>query len=320
MKSIYHSFLLVLILCFASANVWAQDPFFAQIHANRLALSPALAGSQGAPVLAMQYRVQWVRISGHPRQATLAYDSPLKFGKGLNAGFSTQLDYFGTGYTLSAFHLHFAKEWQIAPKHYLRAGLAGGMGLGSINYAKLRFPDQLDSTGAWTPAPTVGFEYIPRVDASLGLSYHNRFFYFIGTIRHLQDNWLVESGEGYYPRLYSATSGVRIPLSEAAINGLGKVYLTPMAHYQVQGPFDIFMFGAALQTKYFQLSTWVQAGERISGGVGTSFGPVQMSYSYDHYLSDLNSGIAGPAHELSFAIRFGGKKEENPDAMPLPRY
>ncbi|MEL7529723.1 MAG: PorP/SprF family type IX secretion system membrane protein [Bacteroidota bacterium] len=323
MKTQYRLYFWALLMVFASANAYAQDPFYSQIFANRLQLSPALAGSQESAAIMTQYRAQWINIPGSYRQWGLAYDQPIKAaGKGWNGGITLNLDQAGETLTMSQAHLHIAKEFDLGAYHRLRIGLAGGLQSRSIDFYRLRFPDQIDPRqGFVAPTPPTESERFTQADFHSGLAYYNRYFYVVGTIKHLQGDWLRGDSTQLFrnlPRLYSLSSGFRIPIIKE-LEGLGSLSLNPAIHYQRQGDFDFYMLGLALETQYIQLMTWWQPGERISGGLGCTIGPVQLAYQYDRYLTNL-FGTIGPSHEISLAIRLGDRKKGERSAMPIPAY
>ncbi|MEM6347008.1 MAG: PorP/SprF family type IX secretion system membrane protein [Bacteroidota bacterium] len=310
MKTPYRFYFLALLVVFASTQAYAQVPFYGQIFANRLQLNPALAGSQGTGYVMAQYRAQWVNIAGHRQQGGIAFDQALSKGWGL--GINSQYDLSLTGFIVSNHHLHIAKEFQLGEKHFLRAGVSGGLNLRTINYNKLRFPDQIDpQTGMFIPSPTSGFEHFPIADFNAGLLYYNRLFFLSASARHLQGRAFVEVGESYPGTLYAATTGVRIPI--------GFFSLSPLAHYQRRSDVDnMYMLGLALEMQKFQFITWYQPEIRFALGLGTTLGPVQLSYQYDHYLSDVNFAFFGPTHELSLGFRLGGKEKRERSSLPMP--
>ncbi len=312
MKAQYRFYFLTILIVFASANAYAQDPFYGQIFANRLRLNPALAGSQGAGYLMTQYRAQWVNIPGYYKQWGIAYDQPL--AKGWGVGINTQYDFSVYGFTASNHHLHIAKEFQIGEKHFIRAGLSGGVNVRTINYNKLRFPDQIDPrTGFVSPAQTSGFDHFPYADFNAGLVYYNRLFFLSASAKHIQGGAFAETGQAYLNTFYSATTGIRIPI--------GPIALSPLMHYQRQGQFDnMYMLGLAVETKWLQFISWFQLEGRFSVGLGSTLGPIQLAYQYDHYLSDVNFVSFGPTHELSLGFRFGGKEKRERSALPMPLY
>ncbi|MFK7920756.1 MAG: PorP/SprF family type IX secretion system membrane protein [Bacteroidia bacterium] len=320
MKTRFRLCLLVSLFVFASANAQAQDPFYGQIFTNRLNLSPALAGSTGAANVMAQYRAQWVNIPGFYSQVGIAYDQAL--GNGWNWGATLHTDHAGEILTMSLAHLHFAKELKLAENHRLRLGFSGGMQFRTIDYLRLRFPDQINPrTGLSHPTLPSGPDHFVQADFNTGLVYYNRYFYFIGTLKHLQGDWLERDQSQVIrelPRLYSITSGLRIPIL-SDLEGLGGLSINPAVHYQRQGAYEFYMLGLSLETKYLQIMSWWQPNERISGGVGTTLGPVQIAYQYDRYLTDL-ANISGSSHELSLAFRLGGKKKRERSAMPIPKF
>lgn len=100
-----------------------------------------------------QYRVQRINIQSFYQQSGFAYDQPIqRFGKALNWGVNLNMDRAGEALTMSMAHLHFAKEWPLGGNHRLRIGISGGLQIRTIDYFKLRFPDQIDPIGGITPA------------------------------------------------------------------------------------------------------------------------------------------------------------------------
>ncbi|MEL7529724.1 MAG: PorP/SprF family type IX secretion system membrane protein [Bacteroidota bacterium] len=312
MKTQFSIYFWALLMVFASANAYAQTPFYGQMFANRLQLNPALAGSQGAGYAMAQYRNQWSNGTAIYQYLGLAYDQSI--AKTWGVGINTQYDLSVAGFTVSNHHLHIAKAFQMGEKHFLRAGLSGGLNLRSINYNKLRFPDQIDpNTGMITPSPTSGFDHFSLADFNAGLLYYNRLFFLSTSARHVQGGLFVETGAPALIREYLLTSGLRIPIS---LGSIGDFSLSPLVHYQREGTSNVYMLGLAVETAKVQLITWLMPETSLSLGLGTTLGPCQLAYQYEHYLSDDPFGNFGPTHEFSLGFLLGEGDKRQLSAMP----
>jgi len=116
---------------------------------------------------------------------------------------------------------------------------------------------------------------------------------------------------------FSTTTGFRIPVN---LGSLSSVAFSPLAHYQREGDSNTYLFGLAVETTHIQLITWLQPATRISAGLGTTLGPLQLGYQYNHMLIANNAWRRVPAHELSLGFRLASKEKRQRSAVPMPLF
>jgi len=364
----FQTWIVPVCVCFLTlfSVSYGQDPQFSQYYANPVALNPALTGASEGPRIATGYRRQWAAIPGAFRTFYFAYDQPIEIGKGLHGiGFSTMSDVAGEGSLTKldilanyAYNLPLTKSWKKF-QHFLRFGLSGGIQQATIDYYKLRFPDQLDARNGvsfQTQEPVFNnSRMIPDVGA--GVVYYNDFMYLGFSAGHITQpdqrfspvqlqNTITPSGRvvDTNPRLpmkTTITGGVKIPIGP--VHDRQQYTLTPVFIYKKQNLFDQFDIGAYLTaepmvfgiyyrgsnqivdqgtTPYTTISFKNFGNDAMVGLVGFKKGILSFGYSYDFTVSQLSNRVSGGSHELALILEF----ERNPKTkfkhrkMPCPRF
>jgi len=133
----------------------SQDPQFSQFFANPLFLNPAFAGSDEGWRIAATSRIQWAAIPGAFRTFAAAADRSFFFGgygdfPRHGAGLAIMSDVAGAGLMTKinatanySFMIPLGRRKNSA----LRLGLAAGFQQASVDFFRLRFPDQFDQDG-----------------------------------------------------------------------------------------------------------------------------------------------------------------------------
>jgi type IX secretion system PorP/SprF family membrane protein len=357
---------LAVLLILMTGSVFAQDPQFSQYYANPVALNPGLTGASEGPRIATGYRRQWASIPGAFRTFYFTYDQPIEIGKGLHGiGLSTMSDVAGEGSLTKtdilfnyAYNLPLNKSWKKF-QHFIRLGIAGGIQQATVDFYKLRFPDQLDARNGvsfQTQEPQFSeSRMIPDVGA--GIVYYNDHMYVGFSASHITEpsqrfspvqlsNIVTPNGRTVdtnpkLPMKTQFTAGVKLPIGP--VHNREQYILTPVFIFKKQASFDQLDLGFYLTaepmvfglyyrgsnmkvdqgSRSYEISTFKSFGnEALVGLVGFKKGILSFGYSYDFTISQLTNQISGGSHELALILEF----ERNPKTkfkhrkMPCPRF
>jgi len=340
MKRIFAQSLLILLLSVGFFSVsHAQDPQYSQFYSNLVLLNPAFTGSGIGPRVAMNYRAQWVGIPGYYKQFAVSFDSPISFlGTNQGVGLTFSSDVAGEGdLTRLDIILNYAYQIDINDDHTLRFGLSGGIQQASINFFKLRFPDQIDDRDGFvfpTNEPGLGgglSESNIRPDVNAGIAYYNPYAWLGVTINHI-----TEPEQRFYPniplppdqlegaklpRKFTVTGGLRLPVG--GIRNPNRIKISPAFLFKVQGQFFQVDAGVYLDIEPMVFGVWYRHQDALIGLIGFRKGVFSFGYSYDYTISRLTNGISGGSHEVSLVLEFEQKKRRKPmrhKSPPCPRF
>jgi len=310
---------------------WAQDPQFSQFYANQVVLSPAFTGIADGPRLALAYRMQWTAIPGYYRTFAAAYDQPVFFGRVRNGlGLSFLADQAGEGnLTKLNVLLNYALHIELSKNSALSLGLSGGIMQASIDFYRLRFPDQIDPNAGFV-LPTQErnfFENRIHEDVNAGALWYNKYVYVGTSVMHItqpQQRFynvpLPNQASARLPIRTNFFAGAQIPIDR---NKEGKQSVGPAVMYRIQQPFQQLDLGLYVNLDPIVLGVWYRNQDAIIGLVGIQKGMVQVGYSYDYTISSLTNRISAGSHEVSLVLlfdkerRFGMRHRRN---YPCPRF
>jgi type IX secretion system PorP/SprF family membrane protein len=309
-RPLAHALLALLCVCLFTQESRAQDPQYSQFFANQLMLNPAFTGAGTGPRVAMNYRAQWVKIPGYYKQFAFAYDQPVYFlGTRQGLGILFNSDVAGEGdLTKLNVSLNYSYQVEIVDDNFLRFGLAGGIQQASLDFYKLRFPDQIDPRDGFVrptqePVPS---QSVIRPDLSAGIAYFNEYAFLGATVNHITEP--IESftdfagQEAKLPRKYTVTGGIRIPLENT--RSRREMSITPVFLYKMQGNFYQVDGGLYLNVEPMVFGFWYRHRDAVIGLIGVRQGPFSFGYSYDYTISSLTQGISGGSHEISVNLEF----------------
>ncbi len=312
--------------------VWAQDPQFSQFYATQVVLSPAFTGIADGPRLALAYRMQWTAIPGYYRTFAAAYDQPVFFGRVRNGlGLSFIADQAGEGnLTKLNVLLNYALHIELSKNSALSLGLSGGIMQASIDFYRLRFPDQIDPNAGFV-LPTQErnfFENRIHEDVNAGALWYNKYVYVGTSVMHItqpQQRFynvpLPNPASARLPIRVNFFAGAQIPIDR---NKEGKQSVGPAVMYRIQQPFQQLDLGFYVNLDPVVLGVWYRNQDAIIGLVGIQKGMVQVGYSYDYTISSLTNRISAGSHEVSLVLLFD--KERRVGGMrhrrnyPCPRF
>lgn len=318
----------------------AQDPQFSQFYANPVVLNPAFTGAADGPRVALNFRNQWPRIPNTFRTIAVAADAPFFFGStsryprhGL--GVSVIGDQAGAGVLQkidATFNYSFLIPLGRDYDHNIRMGVAGGIQQASIDFFRLRFPDQFGPDGSIDPTSAEliannlgdnGSRIHEQINA--GLLYYNKIFYAgVSAFNITQPNQEFigtgTAGESELPLRVQAYTGVDIPLNAQKPDGPS---ISPAFMYRWQQPFSQIDLGMYVNLDPIVIGTWYRFDDAVIFLVGLRRGMFSFGYSYDYTISDLQNSTSGGAHEVSLVLEFEGprRKGKKPSAkMSCPRF
>ena len=317
-----------ILLCLLCIGAWvlglsptakAQDIQFSQFYANQVYLSPAFTGSSIGPRLAFNGRSQWVAIPGAYRTFACAFDMPWDIGPSRHGfGISLAADQQGDGnLTRTDVLLNYSFRLLINDRHAIRFGLAGGIQQASIDFFKLRFPNQYDPAAGYDPSKS-NFETPKdneiRPEITAGVLYYNKYFWAGFNANHLtqpQQRFLTSPAgpvpDSKLPMKFSVFTGFNIPINEKETRSI-----SPSILFRNQGPFYQLDLGCYVNFDPLVLGVYYRAIEpdAIIGLVGIQKGMFRFGYSYDYTISSLSNTISGGSHEVSFVVEFDKLKKK----------
>lgn len=213
--------ILTLLFVFGSISqvAVAQDPEFTQFYANPIYTNPAFAGTadcDGGGRVNLNYRNQWPSLPGTFVTTAASYDQHFD-GIGGGVGVRLLRDQAGEGLlTSQSAALQYSYFLPVNRKFALRFGIEAEYGQRSIDWARLRFEDQIDPTTGFVGATreTYNSDVVNYANFAAGLLGFTENFYFgFATHNLIQPNQSFFGNEAaIIPRRYTAHAGMVIPL------------------------------------------------------------------------------------------------------------
>ena len=200
-------------------QVYAQDPEFTQFYAAPVYTNPAMAGTGscgGGGRVVLNYRNQWPSLPGTFITTAASYDQ--NFDK-IGGGVSLLIldDRAGEGLlTSQSVSAGYSFQMPVNRRFTMRFGIEGQYGQRSIDWAKLRFEDQIDPSRGFVNATKEQWssDQVGYVNFAAGVLGYSERFYF-GLAAHN----LTQPVQSFYgnpgaiiPRRYTAHGGLVIPL------------------------------------------------------------------------------------------------------------
>lgn len=338
MKNIL-AYLFITLILFATSTVKAQDPQYSQSYSNLLLLNPAFTGSGIGPRLAINWRAQWAQIPGFYKQYAAAFDMPVEFlGTTQGVGVLVNADVAGEG-NLTKINLLFNYAYQvdINDDHTLRFGLSGGITHASIDFFRLRFPDQIDPRNGFSlPTNEPGLlgglnQSVVRPDVNAGVAYFNEYVWLGFSAHHItqpvEQFYVGQSSavnvDARLPIKYTLTGGVRIPVRKGGRNRGREVSIVPTFLIKQQGEFTQVDGGLYLNADPMVFGVWYRHQDAVIGLIGLKTGPFSFGYSYDYTVSELTQNASGGSHEISLLLEFEQyrkRKRRKHRKIPCPRF
>ena len=331
----------ICLLFFASEKSFAQDIQYSQFYANVLYLNPAFAGNSHATRGILHQRLQWPALDA--KYITSHFSVDHYFEK-VNSGVGLMVykDWQGSNtIATTEVALQYAYELHLSSRHAFRAGFQGSYVSRFINYSILRFPDQYNENGylgSDTKQPT-NRDKISYPDFTTGGIFYSDNYWVGITYAHMnRPNQSFTGSSSRLPVKLDFTAGYRIDFSsktKVRYQEQGKdVYLTPTAHYKVQGKSDQLDLGIYLLYDHLITGVWyrgiplfkhyrkhLQNNESFVALIGWRINALSISYSYDITLSKLAPVNTGGSHEINVTYIFRKtKKNKVTKKIPCPDF
>lgn len=338
MKKIQQRILLSIVLCVgAIAGALAQDIHFSNFFTNSLNLNPAMAGyMKGRMRFNFTARDQYRTVAIPYKTFSLSADARLHqrnspmppFGLGvvINYDLAGDAQYGSTQIALPvAMHIPI-NQWTISP------ALMPAIGINSLDYTKLRFPDQFD-----------GMQYDPNWNTSEILNNTRRTFFNMnaGIMATFSPSSLYSYTIGYAaynmnrPNIsWFNNDDTRLPM-RSLIHGMAWLQLSanfdlvPQAKMQFQRKQQEFQFGA-IGITYFHHSSFYKLlfglfyrskdRDAVVLTAGCNYSGFDIVFNYDINISQLRAASGGHgAMELSIThIVLDGRKRTKRAAVRCP--
>jgi type IX secretion system PorP/SprF family membrane protein len=323
---------ILMLLAVLPVCVRAQDPQFSQFFANQPLLCPAFTGAAGGPRVSLNFRSQWSSIPGSFRTFATSFDMPVKFGKTNNGlGATIMADVAGEGdLTKIDALVNYSFELSLSRsrrnQHILRFGIAAGIQTSTIDFYKLRFPDQLGQPPGTVTGETFGNSPRVREQLNLGVVYYNKFLYAGVTVANItqpRQIFLSDRGQSQttakIPIRIQGFVGGRIPLDGKK----DRMAISPALMVRSQGPFLQVDAGLYFSYDPIIIGVWYRHQDAVVGLVGFKKGIFSVGYSYDYTISRLTNAVSGGSHEVSLILEFerNNKKRRGPRSnLSCPRF
>ncbi len=329
---------LFLALLTVAAESNGQDIQFSQFYAVTPYINPAFVGGAHATRAMVHGRYQWPGIDAKFATALVSVDH---FFEKYNSGLGVMIVQDRQGLNdinTTKINVQYSYELPLSKELTVRAGLLAGYGNQSINYAQLYLPSQVDDqgnvpvTGITGAASQKGY-----FDAGSGLLVYTSKLWGSIAFHHMNrpSMTMFNSGDrAQLPMKTSFTAGYKIPLSSgnhmAYLHEDDNIFLTPTAHYKMQGKGDQLDIGLYLTYNQFLLGVWYRGIEvkRIAAGVTNSesivpsigwiFNNWSIQYSYDFTVSTLTRAGSGGSHELNITYVYHKAKKGHKTMKRLP--
>ena len=331
------------LLVLGALSLQAQDIHFSQFYLSPLNLNPAMTGVMNCNSrLVANYRNQWASVlkSNAYNTYSVSYDQRIPVGR---------YDYFGVGGTFWGDRAGEAEFETLTGKlsvsyskniggyrskaHYLVFGAEGGFAQRSLDFLKLRWPNQHDGQGGFDPNIDSGetdlMDNFTFVDMAAGLLWFSVFdennnLYIGGSFHHLNranQSFMTDEVDDLYSRVTVHAGGEFLMSSRVGLVP-GVIAMWQGPSFQVNSGASLkFLLGDSRNYQAFQLGTWVRVSNKIDSGVlvdaailSTRFdyNNFSLGFSYDVNVSDLTpASNNNGAFEFALVYKICGPERRN---------
>lgn len=320
----------LILSCFFTLVIEAQDLHFSQFYANPLYLGPSFAGAVEGSRIAGQYRSQWYGMDSPFRAYSFSFDHYFStFNSGLGVNFlsdmsgSASLGSYQVGvhysYDLKVFNI-----WHIRPGlsfSYLQHGIYG-----NIIFMDDIFNEEVGSTTT-TGTPSAAFSTSHAIDGATSLLIYTYDFWVGATVDHLlTPNISLYGTEATIPLKTSIYAGYDFRRKGKLLKPSDEV-LTFSALYKQQLNVRQLDLGASWYNEPLLIGICYRGipvvnserGDAIVFVAGIKTRQFNVGYSYDFTVSNMLRYAQG-SHEISFAYKFNLPKRIKKGGVPCPEF
>ncbi len=321
----------------------AQDPQFSQFYAVTPYVNPAFVGGAHTLRAMLHGRYQWPGIDAKYVTGLVSVDH---FFDKYNSGVGLMIIQDQQGLNdikATKINLQYSYELPLTKSFTVRAGLLGGYGTQSINYSQLYLPSQIDDQTGQVPVTGVSGAANQKgyFDIGSGLLGYTEKLWASVAFHHMNRPSMTmfnQDDRAALPMKTSFTAGYKVPLRSpsnmAYLHNADNIFLTPTAHYKMQGKGDQLDIGLYLTYNQLLLGGWYRGIEfkRISSNVYNSESAVasvgwifynwSVQYSYDITVSTLTRAGTGGSHEINitYVYRKPNNKHKPMKRLPCPDF
>ncbi len=324
---------------------YAQDIQLSQFYAVPIFQNPAFAGSAHATRVTVENRIQWPRInsstsSGALSRYTTSYASIDTYSSKYRSGFAMQMlgDWqAGSTLTSTQIGLQYAYELPISKTFTFRPGLQLDYVSRSIDYSKLRFPEDYNNQTGWNGTIQPGGPKKSFADVSSGVLLYSEKLWGGFSVHHMNTpNQSLTGGNSSLPANFTLSGGYKIHLNSnnhvTYLENPKEITLTPTFNYKSQGKsdqtdvgvyfmYDQLMAGAWYRGIPFKKYPGYRNNESIVVLLGWKYETLSIGYSYDFTVSKLQTIRSGGSHELNITYIYAKSKKYKPmKRLPCPQF
>ncbi len=336
----YYKILLLIISFITTETISVgQDIQFSQFYAVTPYINPAFVGGVHATRVMVHGRYQWPGIDAKYATALVSVDH---FFEKYNSGVGVMIVQDRQGLNdinATKVNLQYSYELPVSKALTVRAGLLGGYGNRSINYSQLLLPSQIDNQGN-TPGGigvTGAAQQKGYFDVGSGILAYTSKLWGGVSFSHMNRPSMTMYNTSDRAALNMQTSwiaGYKIPLGSghhmAYLHEEDNIFLTPTAHYKMQGKSDQIDIGFYLTYNQFLFGLWyrgiefkrinpkVTNSESAVGSIGWIYNNWSIQYSYDFTVSTLTKAGTGGSHELNITYVHHKAKKGHKTMKRLP--
>ncbi len=276
---------------------------YTQYITNPFIYNPAFAGYDNRPTLFATHRQQWLGIEGAPVTTNLIFHSPLGNKSPIAIGANINNDRFGLINNFSArFTFAYMLPLSVESEHYLKFGLAAGLGMNRVDLSEVNFDDD------YTLNTINNGNIYP--DGRFGIQYHFKHLNIGLTLPHLFVSPLADSEESSLVQI-SQMSKYLTMINYRFNFGTGEVLaFEPTLMYQVTGTQHNRIEG--LGVLHIKNTVWVGGGYQQELGIAAVLGVKTQKLSIGYSYGMGGSGISeygNGTHEIQLGFILGKKKE-----------
>lgn len=329
MKISIQSFLIGILVLFASKVINAQDPHFTQFFDAPVYLNPAFTGNiEGSYRFMAIYRNQWPGVSDATAFSTpfASFDINLGGGTGNNSfglGLSAYNDQSGGGVfnnTAAMLSLAYHLGLDRNNKHYLSAGFQGGINNKKLDATKVTFSDQyngqeIDPTIMTSDAVTSNS--LVNVDLNAGVTWSSFFSSKSNLKLGAAYFHLIPAKESFFGGDNELPSRIAVHANGAF--GLGnKLSFNPHVLYMTQATASELVAGGSIGYNVnrdvgVSLGGGTRIGDAFYGLIGFEAKGLKIGFGFDLNTSAIKQTASGiGAYEVSLSYSGSGFSKDEP--------